>query len=340
MKIENYNPLQGTEGKADLANVLNELEENCRNCHPLTPLSCIDSCRTWRLKHEFRKLDEKMKNPSFTRKLLNALKNERRLQVVEVLAKGRCTLSALQNELKKLGFCHSQQTILGEYVNPMIEVGLIEEDRNQYCITLFGCRIGELMKDYHNIEELLPSHSECYEEMVLSSLLNTSKIYEDFENMIPAKSVARVLNRLQSVGLIETTKDNDYVFYFRSKRDPDKEKLSVTGKRVYENIPSEGISAGKLAVKTGISLRRTYKYLRRLRGKKLVFTRKKPKSYALTAQGVQVALLFKRILELSAEKIVLTVANGKENRELLIPSVSLTGNNEREGKDTVPLAKS
>jgi predicted transcriptional regulator len=205
--------------------------------------------------------------------------------------------------LKNLGYYHSQQTIAGEYLTPLIEVGLVEENQNQYYTTLFGCRLKELTKNSYNIEAILPPHSECYEEMALSMLLNEPKTYKHFEGIIPIKSVARVLNRLQKAKLIETAKENHYIFYFKTKRDSNIVKLSPTERRVYENIPIDGISARKLAEKTSISLRRTYKYLRRLKGKKMVFAKKKPKSYALTAKGLQVAEMLKGIHDLAVEAL-------------------------------------
>jgi sugar-specific transcriptional regulator TrmB len=101
--------------------------------------------------------------------------------------------------------------------------------------------------------------------------------------------------------LIETPKERDYVFYFRSKRDPNKETLSSTERKVYDNISEEGISAKKLAEKTGISRRRTYKYLRRLKGKKMVFTRRTPKAYGLTDKGERLASLLHELQSLIEE---------------------------------------
>ena len=62
-------------------------------------------------------------------------------------------------------------------------------------------------------------------------------------------------------------------------------KLHETERKVYDTIAEEGISAGKLAKETDLSMRRTYKYLRGLKGKKLVFLRKTPKAYGLTCKG-------------------------------------------------------
>jgi sugar-specific transcriptional regulator TrmB len=101
--------------------------------------------------------------------------------------------------------------------------------------------------------------------------------------------------------LIETPEERDYVFFFKSKRDPKKETLAVTERKVYVSIPEEGISAKKLSEKTELSIRRTYKYLRGLKGKKLVFTRKTPKVYSLTVKGEKLASLLQGLQNLVEE---------------------------------------
>lgn len=278
-----------------------------------------------------------MKNPNFMINLLNTLKNDRRLQILEIISKGRHSLTKLQQELKKVGYYHSTNTIDKEYLAPLMEAGLAEENQNQYYLTQFGCRLNDIVKDFRNMGEILPPHSECYEEMALSMLLNEPKAYEDFEGTIPTKSVARVLTRLQNAKLIETSKENDYIFFFKTKRDPGRTTLSPTERKVYENIPVDGISARKLREKARISLRRTYKYLRRLKGKKLVFTRKRPKSYALTPKGLQTALVLKRIQDLALETYATTAQTitTEETREWLI--FNNYQKNEKKVKKIIPL---
>jgi sugar-specific transcriptional regulator TrmB len=131
---------------------------------------------------------------------------------------------------------------------------------------------------------------------------------------------------LQKAKLIETTKENDYIFYFQTKRDSNSTKFSPTERRVYENIPTEGFPARKLAEKTSISLRRTYKYLRRLKGKKLVFVRKRPKSYAVTAEGLEIARMLKEIRNLTLEILATAshIVNNNEPREVLMVATSQT----------------
>ena len=142
---------------------------------------------------------------------------------------------------------------------------------------------------------MLPAHSECYEEILLQSLLSGPKTFEDIEALISPKIASRILKRLRSVGLIETPEERDYIFFFKSKRDPDKETFSITERKVYDSIVSEGISAGKLAKETGLSTRRTYKYLRGLKGKKLIFLRRTPKAYGLTCKGEMLASVLQEL---------------------------------------------
>jgi DNA-binding transcriptional ArsR family regulator/DNA-binding PadR family transcriptional regulator len=288
------------------ADMLKTLEENCRKCNPLTPITCITECKTWRMKNQLRKINEKMQKPKFLEQLLNTLKNGRRLQILDLISRQGCSVSQLQEKLTSLGYRHSQQTIVEEYVNPLIDVGLIEEDGNTYHVTVLGLKVNESVRDFPGLEKILPPHSECYEEATLYALLEGSRTYREVRTIIPPRSAARVLSRLRRTGLVETRKEKNYIFLFKTRRDSNLERLSPTGRKVYGNIASDGISAKRLSEKTGISLRRTYKYLRRLKGKKLVFTRKEPLGYVLTTEGARVAATLKRMRSLAIETQAMT----------------------------------
>jgi len=242
-----------------------------------------------------------MENPSFIKDLLNVLKNNTRLRILNAIVKGRYSVSKLQEELKRAGHSYSQETINEEYLRPLTEAGLAAEAQEQYYATTFGGRLNELIGNFPEFLKALPAHSECYEEALLNALLSGPKIFEDIAAFISPKVASRILKRLKTMNLIETPKERDYVFFFRSKRDPNKEILSSTERRVYDNISEEGISAKRLAEKTGISRRRTYKYLRRLKGKKMVFARRTPKAYGLTDKGERLASLLHELQSLVEE---------------------------------------
>ncbi len=290
-----------------ITDILITLDRECKDCKPVTPLECITSCNVYKLRSELRRLCETMENPNFMKDLLNVLKNDTRLQIMQAIAKGRYSVSKLQQELKKAGYLHSQDTLAEEYLQPLLQVGLAAESQDQFYATAFGGKLTELIDNIPEFIDFLPAHSECYEEKILKALLNGPKTFEEIERLVPSKIVSRILKRLKTVGLMETPEERDYIFFFKSKRDPTKETLTATESKVYSNILDEGVSAKKLAQKTELSLRRTYKYLRGLKGKKLVFARKTPKTYCLTDKGERLAWLLNELHKLVAETLSYSV---------------------------------
>jgi DNA-binding HxlR family transcriptional regulator/predicted transcriptional regulator len=289
------------ENNSDLAGMLKTLDAECRNCAPITPLQCINRCQVYKLKNELRKLRETMDNPNYIKGLFNVLKNETRIHILKAIVNGRYSVSQLQQELKKTGHSHSQDTISEEYLRPLMAVGLATETRDEYYATTFGGRLTELLDYFPEFAGILPAHSECYEETLLQFLLPGPKTFEDIGALISPKVASRILKRLRAVGLLETPMERDYIFFFKSRRDPGKETFTTTERRIYDAIPNEGISAGKLSKETGLSMRRTYKYLRGLKGKKLVFLRRTPKAYGLTCKGEMLASVLKGLQDVVDE---------------------------------------
>jgi predicted transcriptional regulator len=298
-----------------ITNILRSLDQECKNCAPTSPLECISNCNVWKIRNEFRKLCETMENPNYMKDLLNVLKNQTRLAILQTIEKNRHSVTKLQAELKKAGYLHSQETISEEYLGPLLKVGLAVESQDQFCATTFGSKLVGLVKNIPEFTNILPAHSECYEENILKSLFSGPKTFEEIKGLVPSKIVSRILKRLKTVGLMETPEERDYIFFFQSKRDSSKETLTTTEAKVYENIPDEGVSAKKLAGKTDLSLRRTYKYVRGLKGKKLVFARKTPKTYALTDKGERLAWLLSELHKLVEETVSFSeeFARYKEN---------------------------
>jgi len=300
MDIDDHgNKFEDSQTKMELVGTIEKIDETCSRCKPLSMVSCVTNCKVWRLKNELRELHKRTREKDFTTSLLNTIKSRRRQQILDLVCKGHHSISRLQDELKKQGYYHSQNTILEEYITPLVKNDLVKVDQETYYPTLFGAKLNELTTNSFDLETILPPHSECYEETVLSSLASEPKTYEDLKGTISPVNLARVISRLQKTRLVETSKEKDYVFFFTTKRNPAKEQLSQTEKKVYENIAETGISAKKIAERAKISVRRTYKYLRRLKGKKLVFSRKKPKRYTLTDRGLQTATILKEICGLA-----------------------------------------
>ena len=236
-----------------------------------------------------------MENPNYLKELFNVLKNETRLIILQKIVNGRCTVYQLQQGLKKTGHGHSQDTITEEYLHPLMQVGLAAEARDEYYATKFGARLTEMLGCFPEFAEKLPTHSECYEETLLQAMQVGPKTFEEVEAVIPAIIAPRTLKRLEQSKFIETPIDRDYVFFFKTKRDPNIEKLSIVQRKVHDAIPCEGISAGKLAKAAGVPIRVCYKCIRNLKGKKLIFVRRTPKTYALTWRGKKLAPVLDRL---------------------------------------------
>lgn len=285
----------------DLASMIRTLDAECRNCAPTSALECITGCQVYKLKNELRKLSEAMDNPNYIKELFNVLKNETRLHILKAICHCRYSVSQLQQELRKTGHSHSQETINEEYLQPLMSVGLAAESRDEYYATTFGGRLTNTLVAFPEFAEMLPAHSECYEETLLRALLTGPKTFEEIEALVSSKIASRILKRLRSVGLIESPEERDYIFFFKSKRDPKKETFAETERKVYNSLPPEGISAGKLAKETDLSMRRIYKYLRGLKGKKLVFIRKTPKAYGLTCKGEMLASVLQELQQIVEE---------------------------------------
>ena len=270
---------------AELVEILKQADSICRYCGPISPMICVERCEIWRTKNEFLEMNGVLCADDHVHDLLNAVKNDRRQKVIRALSEHLRGIKGLQEYLKSKGYSHSQHTIASEYVDPLIKVGIVKRDDDKYRLTLYGQKFRDIL-NRSNVENPLPPHSRCYEEIVLKKLKGGPKTYAGLLDSMTRRSLSRSLKRLTENRLVTKSKIPDYVFYFRTKKVP-KKSFSPTEKKVYEAIPEVGTSARELSEKVGINLRRTYKYLRRLRKRRLVFTRKKPKTYELTSSGTE-----------------------------------------------------
>jgi len=291
---------------SSLSEALKQAETYCKDCKTSSPMVCVERCDLWRLKHEILSIRQITGEKGHVQQLLNAVKNPRRLKLLDALCEHASNLKVLQVYLKKGGFYHSQSTIKVAYVKPLINAGLIQEDGGRYKITFYGRKIHELLQKIER-EAPLPIHSCCYEEIVIKELMNRPQTFDELAESVPQKSLSRILMRLRTKGLLISEKlHGEYVFYHKIK-DKLKVALSPTEKRVFTIISMQGISARQLSKEAKITLRRIYKYLRRLREKKLVFALKKPRTYELTEQGREIAVFLDEVSNIVASAAMLVL---------------------------------
>jgi predicted transcriptional regulator len=232
-----------------------------------------------------------MNNPCYTTDFFNVLKNQTRLHIFQIIINSNCTLERIQQGLKKVGIKQSQCAISEEHIQPMITVGLITESIGKYSATIFGTCIHELLGSFGDFLQKLPAQSKCHEETLLQSLLLGPKTCEEIQQLLSPTVASRILKRLTTTGLINNPANRSYIFFHKSKRDPALETLTASEMKVYQTIPCEGIAVDKLAKLTGLSQRRTYAHIRRLKGKKLVFAKNIPITYSLTDNGQNLATI-------------------------------------------------
>ncbi len=287
-----------TEESADILDMLKKADDFCQQCTPTSPTLCVERCEIWRAKNEFLEMNGTLCSEDYFRNLLNAIKNKRRQEVVAALSERPRGIKGLQEHLKTEGHSHSQSTIANTYVEPLLETGLVRQDNGRYKLTFYGQRFWELF-DGVKIGDSLPSHSRCYEEKILRELKDGPHTYEELAEAVNQNILSRSIQRLKKEQLVNKSKSPYHIFYFRTKKAP-KKRFSPTEKRVYRSIPEEGISVPELSEKATISLRRTYKYLRRLRKRKLVFTRSRPRTYQLTQSGREITDFLEETADLIA----------------------------------------
>jgi len=309
------------ENSSELTEIFKQAKRFCEYCEPTSPMICVDRCEIWRAKNEFLEMKDILCADEHVHDLLNAVKNDRRQKVIEALSERPRSIKGLQEYLKSKGYCHSQHTIASEYVEPLIEAGIAKRENTKYRLTLYGQKFRDILKRF-NVENSLPPHSHCYEETLLKELKDGPKTYANLVELLNQRSLSRSLKRLTENGLVAKSETPSYVFYLKTKKVP-KKPFSPTEKKVYESISDVGISARELSEKIGINLRRTYKYLRRLRKRRLVFTRKRPRTYELTPSGKELANFLGETanLVLDASKASATLLEVyEETTERLTPS--------------------
>jgi len=283
-----------------LTDALDQAESHCKNCKTSSPMVCVERCDVWRVKHEILEIRRVAGESKHTRQLLNAVKNKRRLKILDALCERSCNVEELQRQLREDGFHHSRRTIVEAYLKPLMRVGLVGEDGVRFKATFYGRMVQGLLKERGSLG-LLPIHSCCYEEVVLREL-STPKTFNELATNVPAKSLSRILMRLRVKGLLAKRAHSYYVFYHKAQGKP-KTHLSATEKRVFDAIPQTGIAVRSLSRAVGINIRRTYKYLHRLRQKKLVFALKTKRTYELTVQGREIVSTLDNIEKLATSSL-------------------------------------
>lgn len=172
-----------------LADVLQKAENYCKDCAVSSPMVCVERCQVWRVKHEILETRRVVDESNHRRRLLNVLKNSRRLRTLEALCERSRSVRELQRDMRQSGFRHSRRTIVEAYLKPMMHVGLISGDGVRFEVTFYGRNIHDLLAGlgWRSLGSMLPIHSCCYEEVVLKEL-DKPETFNELAAHVPQKA--------------------------------------------------------------------------------------------------------------------------------------------------------
>ncbi|RLF16506.1 MAG: hypothetical protein DRJ97_00410 [Thermoprotei archaeon] len=230
-------------------------------------------------------------------RLFNSLKNSRRMTILSALLKRPLGLKDLQRQLWLKGLKHSLETVRSAYLQPLVDVGIVKLGSRAE-LTPMGRRIAEEALREAWLFRKLPSRSKCYEEALLISLLDGPKSISSIDFIKPQAVIYRSIGRLK--GLIKATGRGSFYVALEGGE----ARLTPTEKRLLEDIKRRGgvVALRELMKDRFISRRRVYKYLARLREKKVVDKVLQGPEVELTDEGVKAARALWRVASYVAFK--------------------------------------
>ena len=75
-----------TENSEELVEILKQVDSICRHCEPISPMVCAERCELWRTKNELLEMNGTLCADDYMHSLLNAVKNDRRREVIDALS--------------------------------------------------------------------------------------------------------------------------------------------------------------------------------------------------------------------------------------------------------------
>lgn len=268
-------------------------------------MTCIERCYIWKLKNELLKTLNVTRESRYPIHLLNSIKNERRLKILEILSSRRCNIKEIQQYLRREGYYHSCSTIKNTYVKPLMNTGLVKIENGKYKLTLYGKKIHNILSK-GKFKEIFLGYSSCKEEFCLRALITGPKTHDELAASLSKADLRRVIKKLKKKRLIARIHPAARVLFYATEKESIK-GLSPTERRVLDIVlKTDGISVHDISNKVGITLRRAYKYLNKLRKKKLVLRQRKATLYILTPKGKEVADYLEKVCQFANGQSALT----------------------------------
>jgi DNA-binding MarR family transcriptional regulator len=206
--------------------------------------------------------------------------------MLRLIEKRPLTDNEIRTELRSVRYGHSLATIRA-YLKPLICAELIDHRHGKYALTMKGRKVLQLVHDTSFLLRF-PSNSLCHEELALIAIKNRYRTFEELAKIVSRSLLGRVLSRLQKQGLIQSNRPKDRVEFYKVRVRLHGD-ASPTEWRLFHALSEDGASVRDLSRRVGITVRRTYKYLSRLKKRGLILQRNIPVTYELTPTGRTVA---------------------------------------------------
>lgn len=158
----------------DLKEILKETEKYCSDCKPPSPMFCL-SCNLWKVKNDYVKLRENLRDENYPIKLFNALKLKRRIKVANHAYKSSLTPQRAQSLFKKSSYSTRPDKLIKYLFEPLERVGILAKEGNAYRTTFYGKRILDILNSCKNFPDVFKYSPVCYEEFYLVELLSGPK---------------------------------------------------------------------------------------------------------------------------------------------------------------------
>jgi predicted transcriptional regulator len=287
------NQLQTENGRTAALEALTEI---CATCRPVSPLMCVELCEIWSLKQQYHDALETLHKGPVDPQLLNAMKNRPRRLILQRLMDQPQTVTEIQAHLKTYGYISSLQTLRDTYLHPLIRSGLARVQDSTYRITGLGQSLYTIFISSDLAE--LPIHSHGYEERVLLALHSGAKTRDDLVQLVPRHVLPRVLRRLHRRHFIAHERRPGRVFYYATKRRATR-AMTPTEAKIFKALTKDALSPREISATIDISVRRVYKFLRRLWFKQHISKETKQPSISLTAKGCRLAKSLMAISDLA-----------------------------------------
>lgn len=260
-----------------------ELEQKCLTCQVTNPTICRQICNIWKIKIAQTNLIKELPDHPNLSTIILAVSNYKKRKIIEVLSQKPSTLNELQKKLKQEGKSYSLKMIYEDFIQDLVQVGLVRLNNGRYLLTPAGQKVLEATSHLP-----ITYKSEETEGKILFLLLDEPKTFDALLEVVPINELTRILRRLKNHRLITKVKSASHVLFFTTKRRPTRH-LSPLEFKIFKSISKKGNTARELSEKVGIHMPRTYRYLRRLRYKHHVTRQKQELLFELTPIGLQMA---------------------------------------------------